>query len=186
LARAGLGKSRLIREIREHVRQTDPDAELIELRCSSQHQNSGLYPARDFFERLLGFQRDTPPKEKLDGLVAHLDDFGMPLQETVPLFAALLSVSLDARFTAPQLQPQKLKELTQRAILDWLSRFSSRQPVLFIVEDLHWVDPSTLELLGLLMGQGFQQSVLSVLTFRPDFTTPWRVLVTRRRWLSTG
>ena len=58
-------------------------------------------------------------------------------------------------------------------MLDWLQRFADRQPVLFIVEDLHWIDPSSLELLGLLMGGGFQQSILSILTFRPEFSTPW-------------
>lgn len=173
IGEAGLGKSRLIREIRDHVTQTEPEAHLIELRCSSQHQNSGLHPARDFFERLLGFHHDTTPNEKLDALVEHLNEYGLTSGENVPLFAALLSIPLDERYTALQLPPQKQKELTQQALLEWLRQYSSRQPVLFIVEDLHWVDPSTLEVLGLLIEQGFQQSILSILTFRPEFTTPW-------------
>lgn len=173
IGEAGLGKSRLIREIRDHVRQTDPEAELIELRCSSQHQNSGLYPTRDFFERLLGFQHETTAAERLDALVEHLNEFRLDAAEFTPLFASLMTIPLDDRFTAPAVQPQKLKELIQQAVIDWLREYAARQPVLFIVEDLHWVDHSTLELLGLLMEQGFQQSILSILTFRPEFTTPW-------------
>lgn len=169
---AGLGKSRLIREIREHVSQTDPEAELIELRCSSYHQNSGLYPAIEFFERLLGFQRDTAAAQKLDALIAHLDDYGLDLQSSVPLFAAMQSIPLDDRYS-PFDNPLKVKEMTQQTLLDWLRQFASRQPVLFIVEDLHWVDPSTLEWLALLIEDGFQESILSVLTFRPEFKTPW-------------
>ena len=173
IGEAGLGKSRLIREIRDHVSTTDPDAALIELRCSSYHQTSGLHPARDLFERMLELQRDMTSAEKLDLLVAHLNDFQMATDDTVPLFAAMLSIPLEGRFPQLPFQPQKVKELTQQALLEWLRKYSTKQPVLFIVEDLHWVDPSTLELLCLLMEEGFHESILSVLTFRPEFKTPW-------------
>lgn len=173
IGEAGLGKSRLIREIRDHVGRTDPGAELIELRCSSYHQNSGLFPFTKFFERMLSFRHDTTPSERLDALVAHLKDFGLESDQVVPLFAALLSIPLEDRYVPLQLNPQKAKELTQQALLDWLRQYSSRQPVLFIVEDLHWIDPSTLELVGLLMEEGFQESILSIMTFRPEFKTPW-------------
>ncbi len=173
IGEAGLGKSRLIREIRDHVSATDPDAALIELRCSSYYQTSGLHPTRDLFERMLDFHRDMPHAEKLDLLVAHLNDFKMATDDKVPLFAAMLSIPLEGRFPELAFQPQKLKELTQQALLEWLRKYSSKQPVLFIVEDLHWVDPSTLELLGLLMEEGFHESILTVLTFRPEFKTPW-------------
>ena len=94
--------------------------------------------------------------------------------------AVLGSASSDASAAGPARASAYL------AVVSALEEATAERPAVLVLDDLHWVDPSTLELLGLLMGQGFQQSVLSVLTFRPDFTTPWRVLVTRRRWLSTG
>ena len=94
-------------------------------------------------------------------------------EQTVPLFAALLSVPLDRRYAPLAVGPQLLKEMLQERLLDWLRACSTEQPVLFIVEDLHWVDPSTLEFLGMLVEQRPDERIMTVLTSRPEFVPPW-------------
>jgi predicted ATPase/class 3 adenylate cyclase len=184
---AGLGKSRLVRELRASVSQSDlrlsghPSGEasgevgpLIEWRCSPYFQNTGLYAATDFFARMLGFGREDAPRERLDNLVKHLERYDLADPRRIPLFAALLSTPLDRRYPPLDVGPQRLKEMTQEALLDWLRACSAKQPVLFIVEDLHWADPTTLELLELVVHEAVQESLLAVFTFRPEFETPWK------------
>jgi serine/threonine protein kinase/tetratricopeptide (TPR) repeat protein len=168
---AGLGKSRLVHEIRSHAHGAA--GRVVEWRCSAYYQNSSFYPVIDFFERLFEFHRDDTPADRLGKLVEHLEQHNLATPEIVPLFASLLSVPLDNRFAALTLGPQRIKELTQQALLDWLRQYSTEQPILFIVEDLHWMDPTTLEFLGMLVDEGFSESILTVLTFRPEFSTPW-------------
>jgi hypothetical protein len=98
---------------------------------------------------------------------------GLPLAETVPLFAALLSLPLPAGYAPLMLSPEQQKQRTLQALLTILLHIAVQQPVLFVMEDLHWVDPSTLELLSLLVDQGPTARILALLTFRPDFNPPW-------------
>src|SRR5262249_11464524 len=97
----------------------------------------------------------------------------MSLQEVVPLFAALLAVPLPDRYPPLTLTPQRQKQQTLEALLAWLLEEAAQQPVLFIVEDLHWVDPSTVEFLSLLVDRGPTARICSLFTFRPDFMPPW-------------
>ncbi len=173
---AGLGKSRLVREIKEHLAEESADSPppVIEWRCSPYHEGSSLFPATDFFQRLLGFARGDSPRDRLDKLVRHLEEFRLDAPEQVALFASLLSIPPDERCAPIELSPIRQKERTQALLLEWLREYSSVQPVLFIVEDLHWVDPTTLEFIGLHVDQGLHDSVLTLLTFRPEFRTPWQ------------
>ena len=91
----------------------------------------------------------------------------------MPLFAALLSLPLPAHYPPLTLTPQRQRQKTLEALLAWLLAEAGRQPVLVIVEDLHWVDPSTLELLSLLIDQGPSARLCLVLTARPEFRPPW-------------
>jgi predicted ATPase len=91
----------------------------------------------------------------------------------VPLFAALLSVPLDGRYAAPTLSPQQQKQQTLDALVAWMLEEAERQPVLVAWEDLHWADPSTLEMLGLVLEQTPTVPMLHVLTYRPEFAPPW-------------
>src|SRR5262249_36850973 len=120
------------------------------------------------FERALGLRREDSPKDKLDKLAKYLETLSLP-SDIVPLFADLLSIPLDRQFSAPAVGPQRLKEMIQEALFDWLRACSAQQPVLFIVEDLHWIDPSTLEFLGRLVEHGRGESLLSVCTLRREF-----------------
>src|SRR5262249_52174423 len=102
-----------------------------------------------------------------------LVQYGLPLAEVVPLFATLLSLPLGTDYAPLILSPEQQKQKTLHALLTILLRIAAQQPVLFVMEDLHWVDPTTLEFLSLLVDQGPTARILALFTFRPDFSPPW-------------
>jgi predicted ATPase len=170
---AGIGKSRLVQALQEHV-ASEPQAWLTPCQCSPYHQNSALYPWIELLERVvLQFERVETPQQKLSKLEGFLAQHGLTLAEAVPLFATLLSLSLPADYAPLSLSPEQQKQKTLQGLLTILLRIAAQQPVLFVMEDLHWVDPSTLELLSLLVDQGPTARILALLTFRPDFSPPW-------------
>jgi predicted ATPase len=128
----------------------------------------------DLLERVaLRFEREESPDQKRRKLEGFLVQYGLPLAEAVPLFTALLSLPLAADDAALTWSPEQQKQKTLQALLTILLRIATQQPVLFIMEDLHWVDPTTLELLSLLVDQGPTSRILALFTFRPDFSPPW-------------
>jgi TOMM system kinase/cyclase fusion protein len=170
---AGIGKSRLVQVLKEHV-AAEPQAWLPPCQCSPYHHNTALYPWIDLLERVaLGFDREESPPQKLRKLEGFLVQYGLPLAEAVPLFAALLSLPLGTDYAPLTVSPEQQKQQTLHALLTILLRIAAQQPVLLVMEDLHWVDPSTLELLSLLVDQGPTARILALLTFRPDFRPPW-------------
>jgi class 3 adenylate cyclase len=171
---AGIGKSRLVQVLKEHVAH-EPHAR-IEWRGSSYHRQSALYPVIVHLHRLLQWREDETPQEKLYKLETTLAASGLVLPEVVPLLAALLSLPLPAHSPALALTPQRQRQKTLETLLTWLYAEAKRQPVLMIVEDLHWIDPSTLELLSLLIDQGASAQLCLVLTARPEFRPPWSMV----------
>jgi TOMM system kinase/cyclase fusion protein len=170
---AGIGKSRLVQGLQEHV-ATEPQAWLTPCQCSPYYQNTVLYPMIELLERVaLRFDREESSQQKLRKLEGFAVQYGLPLAETVPLFAALLSLPLTVDYAPLSITPEQQKQRTLHALLTILLRIAAQQPVLFIMEDLHWVDPSTLELLTLLVDQGPTARILAVFTCRPDFSPPW-------------
>jgi predicted ATPase/class 3 adenylate cyclase len=170
---AGIGKSRLVQVLQEHV-AAEPQAWLTPCQCSPYHQNTALYPLIELLERVaLRFEREETPAQKLRKLEGFLVQYGLPLAEAVPLFAVLLSLPLTADYAPPTMSPEQQKQQTLHALLTILLRIAAQQPVLFVMEDLHWVDPSTLELLSLLVDQGPTARILTLFTCRPDFSPPW-------------
>jgi predicted ATPase len=127
----------------------------------------------DHLQRLLQFRREDSPLEKLAKLEQALQDYRLPVQEVVPLFAALLSLPHPEGYPPLTLSPAKQKQKTQEALSAWLLAEAERKPVLAAWEDLHWADPSTLELHGLLLDQAPTARMLTLLTFRPEFSPPW-------------
>ena len=168
---AGIGKSRLVEVLKE--RATEEPHARIESRCSAYYQNSSLYPVIDHIERLLNFSREDTLEKKLDKLERVLDHYDFSLEEMVPLFAPLLSIPLFDRYPHLNLSPQIQKQKSMEALLAWLLKVSEMHPVLRIVEDLHWVDPSTLEYLSLLVEHVPRARIFVLLTFRPDFSPSW-------------
>jgi len=170
---AGIGKSRLVQVLTEQV-ATEPQAWLTPCQCSPYHQHTALYPMIDLLERVaLRFDREESLLQKVGKLEGFLVQYGLPLAEAVPLFTALLSLPLPADYAPVTVSPEQQKQQTLQALLTIVLRIAAQQPVLFVMEDLHWVDPSTLELLSLLVEQGPTARILALFTFRPDFSPPW-------------
>src|SRR5262249_19918715 len=114
------------------------------------------------------------PDAKLEKLEQALSQYRFPLEESVPLFAPLLSLALpEDRYSPLNLSPQRQRQKTLETIVATLLELAERQPVLFILEDLHWTDPTTLELLNLLIDQTPTASVSVLLTCRPYFQPAW-------------
>jgi len=168
---AGIGKSRLVQILQEHVAAEPPTR--LAWRCLPYAQQSPLHPVIAHLHRLLRWRPDNTPAEKLHTLEETLAASGLALPEVVPLLAALLSLPLPERYPPLTLTPEQQKQKTLEALLAWLLIEATRQPVLFIVEDLHWIDPSTLEFLTLFLDQGPAARILTLLTCRPEFRSPW-------------
>jgi predicted ATPase len=170
---AGIGKSRLVQVLQAHV-AAEPQAWLTPCQCSPYHQHTAFYPLIDLLERVvLHFDREESPQQKVGKLEGFLVQYGLPLAEAVPLLATLLSLPLPADSTPVTGSPDQHKQQTLQALLTILLHIAAQQPVLFVMEDLHWVDPTTLEFLSLLVDQGPTARILALFTFRPDFTPPW-------------
>jgi TOMM system kinase/cyclase fusion protein len=169
---AGIGKSRLVQMLKDHIAQ-EPHTRW-ECRSAEYSQNTALFPLTDLFQRILQFETGDTPEEKLEKLEHALRQYRLPLEETVPLFALLLSLPLpENRFPLLNLSPQRQRQKTLEAIVAILLELAEQQPVLFIQEDLHWTDPTTLEWLNLLIDQTPTASMLVLLTCRPHFQPTW-------------
>jgi TOMM system kinase/cyclase fusion protein len=168
---AGIGKSRLVQLLRDRIGATP--AIRIEYRCSPHAQHSALYPVITHLERALAFTRTDTPTDKLRKLEDVLASYSGSLAEMVPLYAALLSLPLGEGYPPLALTPQRQRQKTLEALLSWLWRETERHPVLFVLEDLHWVDPSTLELLDLAVDQSATARILILVTCRPEFEPSW-------------
>ena len=114
----------------------------ITLGCSPYHTNSALFPLIVHLERVLRWQREDSADVKLAKLEEALQDFSLPLDEVIPLFASLLSLPLPDRYPPLNVTPQQQKQQTLDATVAWLLEEAERQPVLQVWEDLHWADPS--------------------------------------------
>jgi class 3 adenylate cyclase/tetratricopeptide (TPR) repeat protein len=169
---AGIGKSRLVQILKDHV--TQEGYTLLECRCSPYYQHSMLSPIIDLLQRLLPWHPDDVPEAKLAKLEQILRNAHLALAETVPLLAALLSLPLPAnRYPPLGLSPERQRHQTLGTLIALVLARTTHKPLLFIVEDLHWSDPSTLELLSLVIDQGPTTSLYTLLTCRPTFQPPW-------------
>ena len=167
----GIGKSRIAQTIVERL-TNDPHVRLRYF-CSPHHQDSALYPSISQLERAAGFRREDTVTQRLSKLEMVLAQATSDLGEVVPLMAGLLSIPTGDRYPPLELSPQQRKERIFQAQLAQLEGLASRQPVLMVFEDVHWSDPTTRELLDLLIDRVQTLRVLVILTFRPEFAPPW-------------
>jgi len=165
----GIGKSRLTAALSAHI-ESEPHTRLRYF-CSPHDQESALYPFIGQLERAAGFARDDTTATKLDKLEALLGDGAEP--GDLSLIAEMLSLSGGERFPPLDLSPQRKKERTLSALLRQLLALARRQPVFMIFEDLHWIDPTSRELLDLTVEKISDLPVLLVATYRPEFQPPW-------------
>jgi len=167
----GIGKSRLTQALQDWIGD-EPHTRLL-YQCSPHHTNSALYPIISQIERAAGFETGETADGKLDKLEALLAPTFQPPAEVVPLIASLLSIPGGERYPLPDLTPQQRKDRTLAALNTQLADLAAQQPVLFIFEDAHWIDPTSLELLELTVALVEKLRVLAVFTYRPEFVSPW-------------
>jgi class 3 adenylate cyclase len=169
---AGIGKSRLVKALTEHA--SAQQAWFTHCQCSPYYQHTAFYPLIDLLERIvLRVERQDTAAQKLTKLEGFLVESGLPLEETVPLFSSLLSIPLGSDYGAPDMPAEQQKQQTMRALMTIPFRRAQKQPVMLIVEDLHWIDPTTLEYLNMLVEEIDTAPILAVFTCRPDFRAPW-------------
>jgi class 3 adenylate cyclase len=175
----GIGKSRVVSELRARLEQKGVRS--LRLHCSPYYVNSAFYPIIDNFERALHFARDDTGEQKLDKLEALVVcQYGRP-REDLRFIAAMLSIPYEERYGAVAMTPQKFKDETLRALIDTAEAIARLHPTVELFEDIHWADPTTLEVIDLLVHRVRNIPLLVVLTHRPEFSSRWSLMVTSRR-----
>jgi class 3 adenylate cyclase/tetratricopeptide (TPR) repeat protein len=167
----GIGKSRIAQTIAERI-SAEPHTRLRYF-CSPHHQDNALYPSIAQLERAAAFRREDTSEQRLTKLETVLSQGTNDLSKVVPLLADLLSIPTGDRYPPLNLTAQKRKEKTLRAQLAQVEGLAAQRAVLIVWEDTHWSDPTTRELLDLLIDRVPTLRVLVVITFRPEFAPPW-------------
>ena len=170
-AEAGVGKSRVLRALQDQIKD-EPFSEVLYF-GSPFHQNSALYPAADQLRRSLCLGKDDNEDSVLACLQEMLQRVAIPPAECLPYLASLLGIDVAKRFGLPDLLAQELRARTLETIISVIENISKQTPVLMVVEDAHWIDPSTLELLDTLINSLRDERVLLVIAYRPEFEAPW-------------
>ena len=167
----GIGKSRVVLALRERLRH-EPCVRLS-YHCSPHHTHSALHPVIEQLGRAAGFSREHTADARLAKLEAMLREATRDAAESVPVIAALLAVPTDGRYAPLGLTPQEQKARTFETLLSQLDGLSAQKPVVMILEDAHWLDPTSLELFGLMVDRVARLPVLLVVTFRAEVSLPW-------------
>lgn len=167
----GIGKSRLIRELREAIRDERYFHFLHQ--CSPHHTNTALHPVIQRLERATGFSAADTIDAKLDKLEALLKLATPNIDAIAPLFANLLSIPTEGRYGALDLTPQRRRDRSIEALVGQVFALSRQRPVLFILEDAHWIDSMTEILVAELIARITNAAVIVLITHRPDYVPPW-------------
>ncbi len=166
---AGIGKSRITETLRDRLKGEEYIR--VQYQCSLHHVNSPLYPAIRQLEFAAGLSSEHTPEEKLQKLEALLEQSSSIAGAA--LIAALLSIPAGARYAPLNMAPQEQKHATLRVLVGMLEGLATRRPVLFMLEDAHWIDPTTRELMDLIVDRVSGLRGLAVITHRPEFQPPW-------------
>jgi len=169
---AGIGKSRLLKACRDELNSND--YQLVVARCHAYGELSTFSPIVDVLQRVIGLTSSLSVDEKRKKLHNFLEREKIDIEEAFPLFATFLGLPLSARDRDIVISPQKRKVRIIELVTELLLRSSNQIPMLLIVEDLHWVDPSTLELLNYLINEIQNNKIYAIFTCRPSFTIPWQ------------
>jgi DNA-binding winged helix-turn-helix (wHTH) protein/tetratricopeptide (TPR) repeat protein/ABC-type transport system involved in cytochrome c biogenesis ATPase subunit len=167
----GIGKSRLLRALQEKL-GAELHGSLI-YHCSPHHQDSALHPVISQLVRAAGIEREDTVDTKLGKLATLLTLSGEPTNGDMALLAAMLSIPAGDRFPLPSQTPRQLKERTLGALVGLMHRLCAHQPMLLLFEDLHWIDPTSLELLTRIVEHADELGLLLLATARPEFAAPW-------------
>ena len=167
----GMGKSRLAQLLQEHVEAAG--AEVLRMRATPQTINSPFRPVIELIEDRVQLDQSTPAGDRLDRLAAGLECLGLGEPETVVLFASLLAIPTEDRYPQLPLSPARQRSRTMELLVEALAVLARSGPTLLLVEDLHWMDTSTLEFLELLVTRAPTGPLLGVLTARPELHLDW-------------
>jgi class 3 adenylate cyclase/tetratricopeptide (TPR) repeat protein len=166
----GIGKSRLTAALLERL-APEPHTRLRYF-CSPQHADSAFYPIIGQMERAAGFAHDDNTQAKLHKVDALLAKSLTP-PEDAALLADMLSLPNEGRYPTLELQPQQRRQKTLEALAMQLGALAQAKPVLMIFEDVHWIDPTSLEAVGRTVDRLRTLGVLLIVTYRPEFEPPW-------------
>ncbi len=167
----GIGKSRLARAMRERALADGAMASFYQ--CSPYHTNTAFHPISDYVAREAGFSAADDIETRLDKIDAHVRGIGLVVDEVAPLVATALSIPSGERYPVLDMSPQMQKERTVEALATSMVSAAGQMPVLFLVEDLHWADPSSLETATRIVDRLREKRILALFTFRPEFAPPW-------------
>jgi len=168
---AGIGKSRMAEILRDRI--AADSATVVRLQCSPHYANSALYPVVSRLERVLEFDREDSADRRLEKIEALLTRAQQPVEEVAPLLAALLSIPIGDRYPPLQVSPHRQREDTLAALQNLLLGLATRTPFLLIIEDVHWIDPTSQEFLDLLVERVSDARILVLVTFRPGYWPIW-------------
>lgn len=168
---AGIGKSRIVQELQERI-AGEPHFRLP-YQCSPHHGNSAFFPIIQRLERAARFSDTDGPEHKLDKLELLLRMSKENMDTDAPLFAALLSLPAADRYGALKLPPEQRRDHTIEAMIRHVLALSLQRPVLFILEDAHWIDPSTETFVGEMIARVADAAVLMLISHRPAYVPPW-------------
>src|SRR6266849_6137609 len=167
---AGIGKSRLVQEFRARIvaeRHT-----WLECATAAFFQNTPFYAVADMLQQPFHWHSNQN-NERRPALEASLAATGIEIDEGVPLIAALLGLPLGDKYPPLRMPPDLQRKRLLATLVAWTFGSAKAQPLVIATEDLHWADPSTLELIELLVEQGAPARLLLLYTARPEFHAPW-------------
>jgi class 3 adenylate cyclase/predicted ATPase len=167
----GIGKSRVVQALREQLASLEHTVEYYQ--CASYFRTSALHPIIEQIEQRAGFEQYDEAEQRFAKLLALLSQLTDDVDSVLPPLAALLSIPAEGRYALPEQTPQRQKEKTFAILVQYLANRAEEKPLLMIFEDVHWIDPSSLELLGLVVQRAAGLRLMLVCTARPEFTTPW-------------
>ena len=168
---AGIGKSRILAALRERI--GDEPHLRVRYQCSPHHANDAFYPITSQIWYAAGFVSDEQAATRLDKLEAMIARSGLDPKEIGPLLAALLSIRGEERYAPLEMAPSEQKERTIAALISLLEGLTKDAPVLALLEDAHWIDPTSLEVFGRLVDRLTSRRILLVIAVRPEFAAPW-------------
>ena len=173
IGEAGIGKSRLLQRFHEQIGGTPHT--WIEAHAGAFFQNTPFYPVTELLQQFLGGNGDKPAEDQLAQLEPRLELAGLKPAETIPLIAPLLNLPLSDKYPRLPLSPERQRRRLLSTLVEWVLGAARVQPIVIATEDLHWADPSTLELIQLLVEQGATSRLLLLYTARPEFRSRWPV-----------
>ncbi|MGI9450544.1 MAG: adenylate/guanylate cyclase domain-containing protein [Geminicoccaceae bacterium] len=168
---AGIGKSRMVQDFRDGLPEKSYYS--FHFQCSPHHVNSAFHPVVQRVRSGARFAAGDDAEAKLDKLEAYLRRRRADIAKISPFLAKLLSLPGESRYGPLDLSPQQVRNRAIEILIGHMLQQATCQPVLCVVEDAHWADPSTMEMIGEIVSRIADHRVYVLITYRPDFTPPW-------------